>query len=163
MALTENKNYLQPTGFRLIIAGEEYKNLEYFIQSVIHPGSSVTPLEMPVARITSVPLAGDKIQYGELQVEVICDEDMTAYKEMQGWLERIVTDGQVDGNEGGKVNTYSDITLVILTSHNNKNVTFKYNDCLPTNVGQISMNSNVADVVYPTFNVSFRFSSFELK
>jgi hypothetical protein len=162
--LTTNKNYLQPTGFKLVISGDGYKNLSYFAQSVTHPGSSVNPTELPTQRITSVPLAGDKITYGELAVEIMLDEDIVAYKEMQNWLERIVNQGQDNaiGSEGTTRSTYADITLIIMSSHNNKNVQIKYFDALPTNVSPITLSSNVSDITYPTFSVNFRFSSFEL-
>lgn len=163
--LTTNKNYLQPTGFKVVISGEGYKNLSYFAQSVTHPGSSVSPTELPTTRVTSVPIAGDKITYGELTLEIILDEDIVAYKEMQDWLNRIVNQGQNNkvGVEGTTKSTYADITLIILTSQNNKNVEIKYFDALPTNLSPITLQSNVSDVTYPTFNVSFRFSSFEIK
>ena len=162
--LTSNKNYLQPTGFKLVISGDGYKNLSYFAQSVTHPGSSVNPTELPTQRITSVPLAGDKITYGELTVEIMLDEDIVAYKEMQNWLERIVNQGQDNsvGSAGTIRSTYADITLIIMSSHNNKNVQIKYFDALPTNISPITLSSNVSDITYPTFSVSFRFSSFEL-
>ena len=162
MALTTNTNYLQPTGFKFIISGDQYKNLEFFAQSVTHPGANANPVELPVARVTSVPLAGDKITYSELSLEVLVDEDMKSYKEMQAWLERNVNQKQDNEVCGANVSTYSDITLIILTSHNNNNVQIKYFDCLPTNIGAITMSSNTTDVIYPTINVEFRFSSFEI-
>lgn len=162
MSLTVNKNYLQPTGFKFIINRQNYSNLEYFAQSVTHPGASVNPVALPTARVTSVPLAGDKITYGDLQLEVILDEDMQGYQELQNWLERTVNDGHVDEATDTKLATYSDITVLILTSHNNRNVQIKYKDCIPTDIGSITMASNTADVIYPTYQVSFRFSSFEI-
>lgn len=162
MSLTVNKNYLQPTGFKFVINRQNYSNLEYFAQSVTHPGASVNPVSLPTARVTAVPLAGDKITYGDLQLEVILDEDMKGYQELQNWLERTVNDGHVDEATDTKLATYSDITVLILTSHNNNNVKIKYKDCIPTDIGSITMASNTADVVYPTYQVSFRFSSFEI-
>lgn len=164
MALTSNKNYLQPTGFKIVIDRKNYGNLEYFAQSVTHPGSSVAPIELPVSRITSVPLAGDKIDYGELSIDIILDENMESYIEMQGWLERIVNEGQVDENRfnSSVIPTYADITVLILSSHNNKTVQIKYNDCVPVNLGSIALASNATDVSYLTFTTSFRFSSFEI-
>jgi len=161
--LTTNKNYLQPTGFKFIINRQNYTNLEFFAQSVTHPGATVAPLEMPLSRIQSMPLAGDKINYGEMQLDILLDENMESYIEMQNWLERIVNDGQVNSESTTKVPTYADITLMILTSHNNNNVQIRYNDCLPTNVGSIQLSANATDVTYPTFTTSFRFSSFEIK
>ena len=163
MALTDNKNYLQPTGFKFIIQSDEYANLEYFAQSISHPGASVAPVELPTSRITRVPFAGDKMNFGEMSVDIILDEDMSAYKEMQKWLERMVNDGHVPFDTAAKKATAADIRVIILTSHNNSGVTIHYKDCVPTSIGQVQLSSNVADVTYTTFNVSFRFSEFEIK
>lgn len=162
MALTTNLNYLQPTGFKFVIKRRDFANLEYFAQSFTHPGASVQALDLPTSRVNNVPLAGDKINYGNMTLEVILDENMESYKEMQAWLERIVNDGQVNEFTDTIQPTYSDITVLIMTSHNNAGVQIRYKDCVPTDLGQITMASNVADVTYLTFDVSFRFSSFEI-
>ena len=78
MSLTDNKNFLQPTGFRIVIERETYGNLEYFSQSVTHPGSTVAAVELPVPRVTGLPYAGDTISYSELTLNLILDEDLTA-------------------------------------------------------------------------------------
>ena len=36
--LTTNLNYLQPTSYKITIDRENYPNLEYFAQSITHPG-----------------------------------------------------------------------------------------------------------------------------
>lgn len=162
--LTSNLNYLQPTGFRIVIDRVRYPNLEYFCQSVTHPGATLNPLELPArGRITSVPLAGDKIQFTDVTFNVILDEDMTSYTEMFDWMVRVLNEGQVSAGERlTKVPTYSDITLHVLTSHNNTTKKIKYKDCIPTNVGQINFQSNVGDTQYLTFDATFRFTQFEI-
>lgn len=162
MALTTNKNYLQPTGFKVVIDRRSYSNLEFFAQSVMHPGSSVNPLDVATTRVTSLPLAGDKITYTNLTLDVILDEDMESYKEMQNWLERIVNEGHVPETTDTKVSTYADINVMIMSSHNNKNVQIKYKECMPVDIGSVNLASNVGDVAYLTFQVSFRFSEFEI-
>ena len=159
--LTSNKNYLQPTGFRVIISRQDYPNLEYFAQGVSHPGSTVPPLELGTPRITSIPLAGDKITYGSLNADIILDENMTSYKEMQDWLENTINLNQ-SSNTAESFNPYRDITVSILTSHNNANVQIRYKDCIPTNISAIQLTANTSTVQFLTFNVEFRFSSFEL-
>ena len=160
--LTSNKNYLQPTGFRVIISRQNYPNLEYFAQGVTHPGFTVSPLELGTPRITSIPLAGDKITYGSLALDIILDENMTSYKEMQDWLENTLELNQTS-NTNTKFNPYQDITVGILSSHNNENIQIRYKDCIPTNISSISLTANTSTVQFLTFNVEFRFSSFEIK
>ena len=83
MSLTTNKNYLQPTGFKCVIDRRNYPNLEFFVQGVTHPGATVNPVELPTSRVTSIPMAGDKITYTNLELEIILDEDMESYPEIQ--------------------------------------------------------------------------------
>ena len=163
--LTPNKNYLQPTGFRVMINRQNYPNAEYFAQSITHPGANVPAVEVPSLRVRSVPVAGDKINYSDLEIEFLLDEDLVVYREMHAWLERIVNDGQVNTSqsiENDPIPTFADITLMVLTSHNNENVKFRYKDCIPTDISSIQMSSTRADVSYITFTTSFRFSTFEI-
>ena len=159
--LTDNKNYLQPTGFRVIISRKNYPNLEYFAQGVTHPGSTVSPLELNTPRVTSIPFAGDKITYGSLSLDIILDEDMKSYKEMQEWLESTINlngSSKTDNN----FDPHQDITVSILSSHNNSNVQIRYKDCIPTNISSIALTANTSTVQFLTFNVEFRFSDFIL-
>jgi len=161
--LTSNLNYLQPTGFKVIIDRTRYPNLEYFVQSVSHPGANLTPIELPVRRITSVPLAGDKMTFSEVGFDIIVDENMTSYKEMYDWMTRIVNEGQVSaGERDTKKPTYADITLSVLSSHNNTVQKIRYLDCVPTGLGAIEFQSTSGDTTFVTFNASFRFSQFEI-
>ncbi len=154
MALTENKNFLQPTGFRVVIEREHYGNLEFFAQSVSHPGASVAAVEIPVPRVQGLPMPGDTINYGELSLNLILDEDLTAYKEVQTWLEDSVY-RKVD-------NIHHDIKVIVLTSHNNFCAQIHYKNCIPTQLGAIELISTTGDVTYINFDVTLRFSEFVL-
>ena len=128
-----------------------------------HPGASLTPIELPVRRITSVPLAGDKMTFSEVGFDIIVDENMTSYKEMYDWMTRIVNEGQVSaGERDTKKPTYADITLSVLSSHNNTVQKIRYLDCVPTSLGAIEFQSTSGDTTFVTFNASFRFSQFEI-
>jgi predicted ester cyclase len=161
--LTTNVNYLQPTGFRVVIDRVKYPNLEFFAQTVTHPGASLPPTELPTTRITSVPLAGDKMSFSELSLSLILDENMSSYEEMYDWMVRIVNEGQKSASfrdEGFP--TFADITVMVLSSHNNSVKKIKYKDCVPTDLGAIDFQSTTGDVQYLTFTASFRFTQFEL-
>jgi len=154
-SMSINKNFLQPTGFKIIIDKEKYSSLEYFALSVQHPGSIVNSIEVPIPRLMGMPVTGSKLTYSELSVNLILDEDMSAYKEMQSWMERTVLENETPA-------LYNDITLIILTSHNNGNVRIKYKDCVPTSIGAIEFNSTSGDVPVLTFDAVFRFTEFTI-
>jgi len=153
MALTDNKNFLQPTGFRIIVEREKYGNLEFFAQSIQHPGTQVSAVEVGIPRIQGLPFAGDTLNYGELTLSLILDEDLTAYKEMQKWLEDSVY---------GEGNPYHDIKVIVLTSHNNFCAEILYKNCVPVQLGSFELASSTGDVTYLNFDASFRFSEFVL-
>jgi chromosome condensin MukBEF ATPase and DNA-binding subunit MukB len=137
--------------------------LEYFCQSVNHPGATLSPVELPSRRITSVPLAGDKITFSEVSFQIILDEDMTSYREMYDWMIRITNDGQVSAGETmTKAPTYADITLSVLSSHNNTTKKIRYKDCVPTSLGTIDFQSTTGATSILTFDASFRFAQFEI-
>jgi|TARA_Y100000389_G_C17332864_1_gene449070 hypothetical protein len=126
---------------------------------------SSNPVEMPYKRVTSVPFTGDKLTFGELTAMIIVDENLNAYTEMYNWLQRTIE--QEDRTPLGRTSvnppTYADITLSILSSHNNKVRQIRYIDSMPTSLGDMTLESTSGDVTFITFPASFRFSYFELK
>lgn len=161
--LTNNINYLQPTAFKLIIDRKNYPNLEFFAQSVSHPGITLTTAELPFRR-ANLHMAGDKLTFDELSATIIVDEDLNSYTEMFNWLEMLVEQNNKPATvrQDNIVPTAADITLSILTSHNNNNKRFVYVDCVPTSVGNINFEATVGDIQYLTFPVSFRYSYFKI-
>jgi len=60
-----NINFLQPTSFKLTVDRKHFANLEFFCQTVLHPNLGLNPVEVPFKRISSIPLAGDKLTFSE--------------------------------------------------------------------------------------------------
>lgn len=161
--LTTNINYLQPTSYKLVIDRDNYPNLEYFAQTITHPGMILNPSEVPFRKIAGVPIVGGSLTFNELSATIILDEDMTAYDEMYAWIRRVVDNQPVGALErnSGNPPTYSDITLSILSSHNNQTKQVKYLECCPTALGDINFESTATGTEFITFSVSFRFTYFE--
>ncbi len=105
--------------------------------------------------------------YGSLTMDVLLDEDFKSYIEMYEWMLRLVNTEQVNARDAYSLNssptaTYSDIVVTALTNSNNKNVEFKYRDCVPVSIGDVSMEATNSGVEFLTFNAEFRFSYFEI-
>jgi len=162
--LTDNFNYLQPTSFKLTVDRQNYPNLEFFCQSFIHPGMIMNAVEVPYKKITGVPFIGDKLTFNELQANILIDEDMKAYDEMYSWMRRVLDVGNVTAYEAN-VNlppSMADMTLTILSSHNNLTRQVRYIDCIPTALTDIQFESTAGGESFLIFGASFRFSYFEL-
>lgn len=160
--LTENINYLQPTGFKLVMDRKHFPNLTFFATSVIHPSMSLGFAEVPFSR-TNIRVAGDKLTFGELQCNIIMDEDMQAYQEMYNWLKALVETKAVNPRDRSDTQrpTAADITLSALTSHNNTVKNIRYINAVPTLLGDVSFEV-VAGDTFIVFPVSFTFDYFEL-
>ena len=161
--LTGNKNYLQPTGFRVIIDRENYPNLEFFAQSVDHPDVSMTAPTVAYSRIGNISLPGDALEYSELNIQFILDEDIKSYTELYNWIESLVNKNFVKPNSTSDVPTQADISVSILSSHNNQNKRILYKGCNPTSLSGLQLTSIASSVEYLTFNASFAFTGFEFK
>lgn len=162
--LTTNFNYLQPTSFKLVIDRKNYPNLEFFCQNFVHPGMLMNAPEVPFRNIAGVPFAGSKLTFNELSANILLDEDMKAYDEMFAWMRRIFSTADVKplDRTTSSAPTFADITLSILSSHNNQTKQVKYNECVPTSLGDIQFESTASGTEFITFNATFRFTYFEL-
>ena len=166
MALTTNFNYLQPTSFKLVIDRKNFPNLEFFCQQVTHPGLLIPSAEVPIRRMQSIPYPGESITINELSVDILLDENMQSYTEMYNWVlrnQQTNMDTHTAMGRAGKVPTYADITLSILSSHNNMTLQVQYIDAMPTSLGDILFQSTASGTEFITFTATFRFSYFNLK
>ena len=167
--LTSNINYLQPTAFKLVIDRKKFGNLEYFAQTISHPSVGMNTAPLPYKR-ANIHMAADKLTFGALSANIILDENMTAYTEMYDWAKRLVEENnttKLDARnryvgEGDIYTTTVDITLSILSSHNNMTKRIRYVDCVLTDLGDIAFQSTTSDIQYLTFPVTFEFSYFDI-
>jgi len=164
-ALT-NISLLQPTSFKLLVDRKNFPNLEFFCQSVSHPAIDIPAADVPYSRIGNIAMVGDKLTFTELECIILVDENMNAYTEMYNWMHRLIQTPQKSRLDRSLTDTapptYSDITLAILSSHNNVTRRIKYIDCVPTGLGNMAMEASAGDTTQITFPVTFRFSYFEL-
>lgn len=161
--LTTNINYLQPTAFKLVIDRKNYPNLEFFAQTVSHPSVSIAAADVPFRR-ANIHIAGDKLTFDELSATIILDENLESYTEMYNWIKKLVEQDYIKASDrtSDVIPTTADITVSILTSHNNANKRLQYVDCVPTSLGNINFEATVGDIQYLTFPISFRFSYFKI-
>jgi len=163
MAL-ELENYLEPTGFKIVINREHYRQTEYFITSVNHPEVALPGVEVPFKSIaTHHP--GDRLQFGEVIFNMIIDEDLKNYTEMYDILKETI---QVNDlyRHNRKVTERPldmDIKLITLTSKNNLNKEITYKNSRLTSIGAIELESTRADIQYITVPLAFEFDYFEIK
>ena len=167
MALTTNFNYLQPTGFKLVIDRTNYPNLEFVVQDFTHAGVIMNAADLSYKKVASIPFIGDKLTYNEMLANIILDEDMKSYREMHTWMRRILDQDNITALDRFQNNTQrppaqSDITLSVLNSSNNPIVRIVYRDCIPVALTDIQFQSTGGGESFLTFGASFRFTYFDI-
>ena len=149
--LTTNKNLLQQNQFKLTIDHTKYGNIEFFTSAASLP--SVTNGEIPT-NYRNKPgfLPGERVDYEPLNIRLRVDEDMKNYLEVLNWM---ITNGTTTGV------TVADITLSILSSHNNVNKEFQFIDAFPTSLGSLEFTTDSTEVEYFTIDATFRYDYFK--
>ena len=162
----ENINPLSPNGFMFSIA--RIPEVTYFCQEVSIPTVSLATVEQgsPFARI---PLPGDTLDFGELNVQFLVDSQMQNYKALFNWIRGL---GFPQNNEqytqqvtnsysmNENAASFSDATLTALNNKNSPAGTILFKDCVITSLNSITFTSTASDVQYIVGNASFRYTYF---
>tara|TARA_Y100000034_G_C6701889_1_gene309587 strand:- start:98 stop:622 length:525 start_codon:yes stop_codon:yes gene_type:complete len=144
-----NLNILSPISFRLSI--QKFPNVNFWCQSVNIPDMTVTEVVMPTPFV-DIPILGDKIEFGDLTVTILVDEDLVNFIEITNWMKAVGTPenfsqrteyySKTEGFNDNKVKElYSDATLHILTNNKNPNKEIKFRDLFPTTIGELMFDS----------------------
>lgn len=179
-------DYASPTQFKFNII--KLPKVEYFVTSVNVPGISMgTTTQATMLR--DLPGPGDKLSYESLTLSFLVDEHLENYREIHGWLtglgfprdhsefktlqdagtDRFPTSSGNVSTEVGKVNntapdegsTFSDATLMILSSKNNAIVEVRFRDIFPVSLGGLNYEQQAGDVEYLTTSVTFNYKLYE--
>lgn len=160
-----NKNMLSSLGFSFQI--EKTPELNFFVQSVTVPGiqKGLTEMQTPFKRI---PFTGDKVEYGDLQVEFKINEDMTNYIQLFDWITGLGFPDTYAQYKNLKERNLpmsgegllSDATLMVTTNAMVPSVKIVFKDLFPYALSDILMDSTSTDVEYMTATCSFRFLNY---
>ena len=154
------QNYLNPIEFKLVL--ERLPHIEFFIQSVNIPSISSGVTEQPTP-FRTVFFPGDKITFEELNMSVLVDENLKSYYDAWFWLTGLTrTEGfesyqAIESGDG----IISDASLFVTTNAKNPNIEIKFKDLFPISVGSIQMALNQSEPSPVTFDITFKYSSYE--
>ena len=180
-------DYASPVQFRFKCS--KLPTVEFFCQTANIPGISIGTASMPTG-LKDIPIPGDKLTYGSLNVDFMIDENLENYREIHGWLtglgfpkshaqfETFINAGSdrfptsnatANSREAGKVDDvgfdvgaqYSDATLSILSSKNNPILEVRFRDLYPTSLSGLSYDQQAGDTSYLTGTVAFSYLIYE--
>jgi len=153
-------NYLSPASFTISV--DRMPNVEFFTQGISIPGVSGTPIAMATP-LRTMYQPQDQLNYDDLTIQFIVDEQMNNYKEVLRWMEGLgapESTKQYADYDKGNATLASDISVVITNSHKNPNIKFTFKEAFPVTLGGIELNVNTQDIAYATCDVTMRYESF---
>jgi len=149
-------SFITPSRFKLTIDSYKYPNTEFNVTNVELPNiSAIAPVIS--GRQRNMPGYPDKIEYTELNVTFLIDENMTNYMEMHDWIFGLVKEPD------GDLNKPRDLTLTILNSNNNPIRTIRFIGAIPTNLTGTTFDVSASDANYLTSAVTFAYMYFTIE
>ena len=180
-------DYASPTQFKFQL--QKLPKVEYFTTACNIPGISLSSALQPTP-LKDIPLPGDTVEFNDLEITFLVDENLENYREIHGWMygigfpkartqfaelvsankDRFPTSGKDSlVTDAGKVKygatplgpIFSDATLNVLSSKNNTNIEVRFNDVFPTALSGLNFNQQADDVNYLSATVSFKYKIYE--
>ena len=178
-------DYSSPTQFRFLI--NQLPKVQYFTTEANVPGITLDNVELG-SPLKNIPLLGSKLDYEDLTITFIVDENLENYIEMHTWLTAIgfpkdrkqfrdfrsttsntKTSTRGESKDIGDVKAAtpetsmtSDAVLTILTNKNNPVVECRFANVFPTSLSGLSYSQNQTDVEYLTATVNFKYTIYEI-
>jgi len=180
-------DYASPTQFKFQLT--KLPKVEYFTTACNIPGISLNATVQPTP-LADIPLPGDTLTFGDLEITFLVDENLENYREIHGWMygigfpksrtqfaalveankDRFPTEGRdSQSTDAGKVKygalpigpIFSDATLNVLTSKNNANIEVRFSDVFPSALSGLQYDQQATDVDYLTATVTFKYKIYE--
>jgi len=163
----QNSNFLQPTSFKVIVYRKRFANIEFFAQTVSHPGVSMSPAQLSFRKDDAFE-PGDKLVYDDLTIDAIMDEDMFVYQEMLNWMTGITEQSKVGSfgrfqKSAEQDNHEYDLKLIVMNNANIATREITYKNAFPISVGTINLATNSGTIEPITIPLSFKYNTFSFE
>jgi hypothetical protein len=156
----KNQNYLQLNEFRFVL--HRTPKMVYFCQQVYFPGLTVTPLVQPAPFSTPIMRPSNKIQYENLDLTFLVNEDMENWKEVRYWMQGLTPEKDFERSLSEK-ERYSDATLILMTNASNPFFYITFTNCFPVSLSGIQFSSSVEDIQPAKASIRFEFSGYSIR
>jgi hypothetical protein len=149
----KNYNEALTTSWELVF--NKFPDLIYFAQSVTIPSVTVDGIKTSFQN-QRMYLPDNQIDYGQLNISFIVDEDFENYDAILEEFKRQETAGKGNGNKIREI--LHDLTVIRYSSNKVPIAVFKFTDASLTNLGSINYTSTGAEAEIIICDVSFNVS-----
>ena len=167
----DNRNFLSPTGFKFGL--KRSPGVAFFCNQANIPALDLGVAEQPTY-LKDIPIPGDKIQFGDLNLRFLVDEDLVNFMEIQNWIRGLgfpeslaefneLKDQAILGPMGKSTeDVYSDGTLQILSSNLVPKFQVVFSDLFPYSLSTVTFDATDTDIEYFTADVAFKYTIYNL-
>ena len=163
----KNRNFLSPSGFQFNLA--KAPKVDFFSNSARIPGIQLGEI-MVGNYLKAVPVPGDQVQFEDLTLQFIVDENLENFLEIHSWIYALGYPKSVDQfsslvNDRGDVDNlkqFSDGTLTVLNSNFNPMAYIKFTDMFPVSLSTLEFTAQENDYTYFTATVTFKYLMYEI-
>ena len=167
----DNRNFLSPTGFKFGL--KRSPGVAFFCNQANIPALDLGVAEQPTY-LKDIPIRGDKIQFGDLNLRFLVDEDLVNFMEIQNWIRGLgfpeslaefneLKDQAILGPMGKSTeDVYSDGTLQILSSNLVPKFQVVFSDLFPYSLSTVTFDATDTDIEYFTADVAFKYTIYEI-
>jgi len=165
-----NIGHLNPSAYKFNI--RLIPNTTFFVQAVNLPALSYTPglMATPFANIN---LVGGTMEYEDLTVTFIVDEDLANWLEIFNWMSAITAPknfGQYknrkESNDNLRIDQGDLITsaeLIVLTNTKNPNIQVMFDDVFPINLSEIQFDITHTENTTVTATAVFKYTTYRVE
>ena len=170
-----NRNFLSVVGFKFLL--NRCPKVDFYCNTANIP-EVILGTAVQRTYLKDIPVPGDKLQYGDLNITFMVDEDMENYLQIYQWITSLgypESLGQFDELKdtdrllpeqkpasGDTFNERSDATLMILNSDYNPSVKIKFKDVFPVSLSAVPFDVTQEQQTYYTATAVFRYTIFDV-
>ena len=162
-----NRNFLSPAGFKFSLA--KTPKVDFFSQSVSIPNINLG-VSMQTSYLKDIPVPGDKMDYGDLDIEFFIDENLENYLQIERWMrflgfpETIAESIDLDPNPDDLLmGARSDGTLLIYNSSFNPVAKVQFKDMFPSSLTPVPFTADASDINYIMATATFKYTIFNVE
>ena len=169
----ENRNYLAPVGFQFNL--QRSPGTAYFCNQANIPDITLGVTEQPTY-LRQIPTPGDMMDFGDLNIRFLVDEDLKNFMEIQKWIRGLGFPESVQefrdlAKSGARPeksyklegeDIYSDGTLQILSSNLVPKFNVNFKDLFPVSLTTLTFDATDTDIEYFTADANFKYTAYNI-
>lgn len=150
----ETTNLLSPNKYQVVIS--KFPNVNYFTQRVPIPTVTLGQAVQATNQEVDIKWPGDKLEFEDLILSVMMDENLAGYQEIYDWLFECAS------SEMHEDDVFSDISIIMLTNNSNKNKILKFHNAWPQTLGNILMDVTATEDQPLSTDIIFKYTHFTI-